>query len=141
MKPPIVVVPFWMVVCLSVLGGQAPSQKGRIEGIVLQAAGITPQPVASAKITVTKVNGANGALLLVPGRAEGTSLSNFGNSQFPGLAGQRGAPPPPTPVPQQQFALPIPTVLTDRDGKFVVPNLDEGSYRVAVTLNGYVRQE
>src|SRR5436190_6435510 len=143
MKRSIFVAAFLPLLCLSVIWGQVTAQKGRIEGTVLQAGGAAPQPVVGAKITVTKVNAANGALLAIPGRTEGTSLSNFGAAQFPGLqgAGQRGAPPPPPRGPQQQYALPIPPVFTDRSGKFVVSDLDEGSYRIAVTLNGYVRQE
>jgi hypothetical protein len=39
------------------------------------------------------------------------------------------------------MTLPIPVVTTDRDGRFVVPNLDEGSYRISVQQNGYVRQD
>jgi len=39
------------------------------------------------------------------------------------------------------MALPIPIVTTERDGRFVVPNLDEGSYRISVQQNGYVRQD
>jgi hypothetical protein len=41
----------------------------------------------------------------------------------------------------QEAAPPIPPVTTDRSGRFVVPNLDEGAYRLVVTQNGYVRQE
>src|SRR5262249_51601108 len=49
-----------------------------------------------------------------------------------------GAPP----LPQQPVQPPpIPAVTTDRDGKFVVSDLEEGSYRIAVTLNGFVKQE
>lgn len=130
----------------SLAQGQTPVARGRIEGVVLQAAGPSPEPVVGARITVTKVNSANGANLQIPGRAESTSLMNFGNAPFPGMpaAGQRGASPfaagvaPPT---QPLTALPIPPVMTDRDGRFAVPNLEDGAYRVLVTRNGYVRQE
>jgi hypothetical protein len=115
---------------------------GRIEGVVLQSGGVNPQPIVGARITVTKANSATGSNLLIPGRTQGTSLTDFGNTNLPGLPppGQRGAPPGPPPIPQPT-ALPIPPVLSDRDGKFVVPNLEEGSYRLLITLNGYVRQE
>jgi hypothetical protein len=131
---------------LFVLAAQTPVAKGRIEGIVLQAGGAAPQPVVGARITVTKVNGATGATLQIPGRTGGTSINtDFGNARFPGMPepGQRGggAPPPALPGPPQQTALPIPTVTTDRAGSFVVPDLDEGSYRILITQPGYVRQE
>jgi hypothetical protein len=130
---------------LVLVATQAPAPGGRIEGVVLQAGGASPQPVAGARITVTRVNGATGAALLVPGRTAGTSINtDFGNARFPGMPepGQRGAlPPPALPGPPQQTALPIPPVTTGRDGGFVVPDLEEGSYRVLITQNGYVRQE
>jgi hypothetical protein len=143
MRRSLFIVATLLLLCFPILGAQVPAQKGRIEGVVSQAGGPVAQAVVGAKITVTKVNAASGALLAIPGRVEGTMLSNFGSAQFPGIAnaGQRGAPPPAPPGPQQQYALPIPPVFTDRDGKFVVPNLDEGAYRIAVTMNGYVRQE
>jgi hypothetical protein len=116
--------------------------KGRIEGVVLQAGVAAPQPIAGARILVTKANSATGANLLVPGRTGGTSITDGGNTPFPGMpaAGQRGLPPPP-PAPLPPMALPIPPVTTERDGRFVVPDLEEGSYRLLITLNGYVRQE
>ena len=116
--------------------------RGRIEGVVVQAGTSPPQPVVGARITVTKVNASTGATFLVPGRTGGTSLTTGGITPFPGMApaGQRGGATPPGP-PVQQTALPIPPVTTDRGGKFVVPDLDEGAYRLLVTQNGYVRQE
>lgn len=120
---------------------QAQAPKGRIEGVVLQEGAVSPQPIVGARILVTKANSGTGLNLQIPGRVQGTSINDLGNSGMPGMPapGQRGAPPPPPPVPQT--ALPIPPVLTGRDGRFVVPNLDEGSYRILITLNGYVRQE
>jgi hypothetical protein len=125
---------------------QAPARAatGRIEGVVLQAGTAAPQPIGGARISVTKVNSATGVTFQVPGRTEGTSISNFGASTFPGMpaAGQRGptpgtaTPPPPAPT-----ALPVPPVTTDRDGRFAIPNLEEGSYRIRITQPGYVQQE
>ena len=120
------------------------SARGRIEGIVLQAGSVNPQPVVGARITVTKVNASTGASFLVPGRTAGTSITTGPTTPFPGLPapGQRGTPPPPPGAPTlQQMALPIPPVTTGRDGRFVAPDLEEGSYRVLVTQDGYVRQE
>lgn len=125
--------------------GQQPA-RGRIEGIVLQAGSASPQPVAGARVGVVKVNGATGGNLLIPGRTTGTSITDGGTTPFPGMpaAGQRGAPPGGgllPPLPPSEMALPIPIVSTERDGRFVVPNLEEGSYRIVVAQNGYVRQE
>jgi hypothetical protein len=118
--------------------------RGRIEGVVLQSGGASPQPVAGARVGVVKVNGATGSSLAVPGRTIGTSITDPATTPFPGLpaADQRGGlggiPPGPPPGPT---ALPIPIVTTERDGRFVVPNLEEGSYRITVIQNGFVRQE
>ena len=134
-----------MLALATVASAQTPTPRGRIEGIVLQSGGASPQPVVGARVGVVKVNGATGANLIVPGRAAGTTLTDGGNAPFPGMpaAGQRGGPAAltPPPPPQQQTALPIPIVTTERDGSFVVPNLDEGSYRITVQQNGFVRQE
>jgi hypothetical protein len=118
--------------------------RARIEGVVLQAGTASPQPIAGARVGVVKVNGATGANLFIPGRVSGTSITDSGTTPFPGMQGQRGAPataPPPPPVPPSQTTLPIPIVTTERDGRFVFPNLEEGSYRIIVSQNGYVRQE
>jgi hypothetical protein len=126
------------------VAAQAPAARARIEGVVLQAGVAAPQPVVGARITVTKVSAATGANLLIPGRAGGTSInSDFLNANFPGMPapGQRGAPPPAVPGPPPQTALPIPSVTTERDGRFVVPDLEEGAYRLLITQSGYVRQE
>jgi hypothetical protein len=120
---------------------QTPSsaQLGRIEGIVLQAGATAPQPIGGARITVTKANAATGVNFQVPGRTDGTSLTNFGNTNLPGV--QRGGVPTGPPPLLAPTALPIPPVYTDRDGRFVVPSLEEGSYRIQIALNGYVRQD
>ena len=123
-----------------------PAARGRIEGVVLQAGSVSPQPVVGARIGVTKVNGSTGANLIIPGRMTGTSITDGGTTPFPGLQGTRGNPPlapggGPPPVLPSQLTLPIPIVTTDRDGRFVVPNLEEGSYRITVQQNGYVRQD
>jgi hypothetical protein len=134
-----------LVLWLSLSYAQTVAPRGRIEGVVIQSGGASPQPVVGARVGVVKVNGTTGANLIIPGRTTGTSLTDGVNTPFPGMptAGQRGgpagiAPPPP---PAGQTAFPIPIVTTERDGRFVVPNLEEGSYRIAVQQNGYVRQE
>ena len=54
-------------------------------------------------------------------------------------AGSAGLPPAPVPTgPLPPRA--IPPVNTEGDGKFVVPDLGEGAYRVSVTMDGYVPQ-
>jgi hypothetical protein len=57
-----------------------------------------------------------------------------------GGRGGRGLPASSEPFPLSAV-LPIPPVLTDRGGKFVILGLEEGAYRLAVVQNGYVNQE
>jgi hypothetical protein len=132
---------FALVAAAALAQSQQPAPSGRIEGRVLRAGTASPQPVGGARILITKANSATGQNFQIPGRVQGTSINNFGNSGLPGMPaqGQRGAaaPTPPTPP----TALPIPAVFSDRDGRFAVPNLEEGSYRILITLNGFVRQE
>jgi hypothetical protein len=134
-----------MLLRLPFASAQTPAPKGRIEGVVLQGGGASPQPVAGARVGVVKVSGTTGQNLIVPGRMVGTSITGGDSTPFPGMpaAGQRGGPGPagPPPPPSGPMALPIPIVTTERDGRFVVPNLDEGSYRISVQQNGYVRQD
>jgi hypothetical protein len=118
---------------------------GRIEGVVVQAGTTPPQPVVGARIMVTRVNAATGANFLVSGRAaERTWMMPSGFTPFPGMPAWSLTMPtlPGLPgLPAQEAAPPIPPVTTDRSGRFVVPDLAEGSYRLVVTQNGYVRQE
>lgn len=112
---------------------------GRIEGTVLRAG--SNEPISGARVTVVRVNASTGA----PVQTAGTiTSSSFGNApaampQLPGTGtGPFATPlPPPGPLPPP----PIPPVITERDGKFVVPGLEEGAYRVSISLNGYVRQD
>lgn len=121
---------------------QPQTVRGRIEGTVLREG--TTEPVAGARVTVTRVNASTGAALPTAGTI-GTYLINpTANVPLPPApgppppgAGAPGAPPAQPPL----QPLPVPPVITDRSGKFVVPDLEEGTYRVAATLNGYVRQE
>jgi len=116
---------------------QPPAARGRMEGMVLREN--TTEPIYGAKVTVTRVNGATGANVPTAGTLT-TYLINPGAANAP-------LPPAPPPAgaaggpPQQPQPTPIPPVVTDRAGKFVVPDLDEGAYRVSVSLNGYVKQE
>jgi hypothetical protein len=117
--------------------------RGRIEGIVVQANTTPPQPLVGARITVTRVNAATGANFLVSGKTSGVMIMPTGVTPFPGQPQWTLAAPPglPSALSNLEAAPPIPPVTTDRSGRFVVPDLDEGSYRLVVTQNGYVRQE
>ena len=120
---------------------QPEAPKGRIEGAVLRAG--TNEPITGIRITLTRSNQATGAAL---GGGAIISMSTSAVGLPPPLptippTGARGAatapPPPPSPPPPPA----IPSVITDREGKFVIPDLEAGSYRLTVSGSGYVRQE
>ena len=121
----------------------APPATGRIEGIVLR--GDSMEPISGARVTVARLNPATGQLQQTTATGAGGGLggTNAPLPQPPGTTiGPGGVqiPAPPTP-PGPAPRPPIPVVNTERDGRFVVPNLDEGLYRVTVTSNGYVTQD
>src|SRR5215831_3659916 len=120
---------------------QAPAARGRVEGMVFRES--TTEPVSGAKVTVTRVNASTGATLPTAGTINTFLINPTPNVGLPGGPPPPGAggPAPAAPPQQPVQPPPIPTVTTDHDGKFVVPDLDEGSYRLVVTLNGYVKQE
>lgn len=120
-----------------------PPATGRIEGSVLR--GESTDRLSGAKITVTRVNPETGAALPTAGSGGGGGLGGNGNSApmplLPGAAPAGPAGLPPAPVPTGPLPpRAIPPVNTDGDGKFVVPDLGEGAYRVSVTMDGYVPQ-
>jgi hypothetical protein len=112
---------------------------GRIEGTVLRAG--STEPVSGARVTVVRVNAATGATVPLAGTITSSSFGGT-TAALPVVPGTGTGPfaqalPAPGPFPPP----PIPAVTTERDGKFVVPNLEEGAYRVTISLNGYVRQD
>src|SRR5262245_31869318 len=52
-----------------------------------------------------------------------------------------GALPLPTSTTPATPLGPIPPVTTDRQGKFIIKDLDPGSYRITAARNGYAKQE
>ncbi len=120
---------------------QTPPPRGKMEGTVLREA--TTEPVSGAKVTVTRVNASTGAAIPTAGTINTFLINPSPNVGLPGgpPAPAPGAAAPALPPQQPVQPAPIPSVTTDRDGKFVVPDLEEGTYRIAVTLNGYVKQE
>jgi len=101
----------------------------------------TSEPVAGARVTVIRVNVATGANSPAAGGVTSSVMTSAGNPLAP--------PPPPTisslggsnlPVtPASSPALPV--VAADRQGRFSIPDLDDGTYRLLVIGTGYVRQE
>jgi hypothetical protein len=113
---------------------------GRIEGTVLRAG--STEPVSGARVTVVRVTAATGAFVPVAGNLTSSSFSGSTNVALPAVPGDgRGPFIQPLPAPGPFPPPPIPAVTTERDGRFVVPNLEEGGYRVTISMNGYVRQE
>lgn len=140
MNGPLIALPVAFLVVLQ----QAPAPKGsaRIEGIVLR--GESMEPVSAARVTVARLNPITGQRMSTTATPDGAGLGG-GNAPLPQLPGSTVGPggaqiPSPSsdgPAPRP----PIPVVTTERDGKFVVPNLEEGLYRVIVASDGYVSQE
>src|SRR5688572_9097173 len=108
--------------------------RGRVEGVVLRAG--TNEPVVGARVTLAR-----------PGEINpNTSMSNTlpGNSVT-----LYAVPPVPTGTGTASVAqaamnippAPIPPTMTDEGGKFVIRDVDAGTYRLFVFHDGYVRQE
>ena len=111
---------------------QRPSTtRGQIEGTVLHVG--STEPISGASVTVIRVNGATGEAVRTAAALNGNFTTGGINAPLPQAPPPRpsGAAPP----------LPIPPVTTGRDGKFLVPDLNEGTYRILVTIDGFVRQE
>src|SRR5438128_380248 len=106
----------------------SPPATGRIEGTVFR--GDSMEPVSGAKITVSRVNPLTGAALPTIGIGGGGGLGGPSAPLPPlpgaGPAGPAGLPPAPAPTGPLPPAA-IPPVTTSRDGKFVIPSLDQGS--------------
>ena len=66
---------------------------------------------------------------------EGTVLRTGGNETIEGARVVVAR------VPAAPLTLAIPSVATDNQGKFLLKDLDVGSYRLTVIANGYARQE
>jgi hypothetical protein len=117
---------------------QAEAPKGRIEGTILKSG--TNEPITGIRVTLTRGNqptggGVGGGMII----SMSTSTSGPPPASIPATPAARGAGPAPAPLPPPLPA--IPSVITDREGKFVIPDLDAGSYRLTIAGGGYVRQE
>jgi hypothetical protein len=116
--------------------------KGRIEGTVLRTG--TNEPITGIRVTLTRGNQPTGAALgggtIISFAASAAGVPNAPLSTIPPTPA-RGAATAPPPPPSPPTPPAIPSVITDREGKFVIPDLEAGSYRLTVTGSGYVRQE
>src|SRR5215471_9866244 len=100
---------------------QAPT--GSIEGMVVRIG--TGEPIAGARVIVTR--GIAGVQISTGGIPVLTPPVSASATIVSGAVG--GRPVAPTSVP------------TDAQGRFVVTNVEAGSYRITVAANGYARQE
>jgi len=108
-------------------GPQAPVAKASIRGSVVKAA--TGDALSGVQITLTRVGGAQNAAAAAGARGA--------NAPTP-----QGQSPQPNPQAQQQQNLNlIPMVRTDDQGKFVLPDVIPGNYRISATRNGYAQQQ
>jgi len=118
---------------LLLLTQQRPSvPRGQIEGTVLHVG--STEPVSGAIVTVIRVNGATGEAIRTAAALSGNFTTGGINAPLPQA-------PSPRPTGAAAAPQPITPVTTGRDGKFLVPDLDEGTYRILVTIDGFVRQE
>jgi hypothetical protein len=108
-------------------GPQAPVAKSSISGSVVKAA--TGDALSGVQITLTRIGGAQNAAAAAGG-------ARGGNAPVP----QQGQPQQ-NPQGQQQNLNLIPIVRTDDQGKFVLPDVLPGNYRIAATRNGYAQQQ
>lgn len=102
--------------------------KARIEGRIFRAD--TEEPVSGIRIILTRTS--EGAV--VPAGLVSASFSSTATSPTP--LGPAVSPTGITPGPS-----PIPFVVTNREGRFVIEGLDSGSYKLVVVGGGFVRQE
>jgi protocatechuate 3,4-dioxygenase beta subunit len=124
---------FVLSLLLLFLTQQRPSTpRAQIEGTVLRVDSM--EPISGASVTVIRVNGSTGEAIRTAAALNGNFTTGGINAPLP------QAPPPRTPG-AATAPLPIPPVTTGRDGKFLVRDLDDGTYRILITIDGFVRQE
>ena len=111
---------------------QQQTPKARVEGVVLRAG--SNEPVVGARVTLSRPDELNTSTTSSTTNS-GSSLNLFRVPTVPTLTGN--APPTPPVIPP----LPIPPVFTDNSGKFAISEVDTGTYRLIVNLDGFVRQE
>jgi hypothetical protein len=107
----------------TILAQQPGVTKSSISGSVVQVG--SGEAIAGARVAVVRV--------ATPGASPSPPPPPPPGLQSPGNAGATG------PVPRTPAALP--TVTTEGDGKFLVKDLDPGSYRIQIAAEGYARQE
>jgi len=106
--------------------------RGRIEGVVLRAA--SNDPVIGARVTLSRPSELNTGTSVTTTGA-GSSVNLFQVPPVPTTTSN--TPPPPTSLPPP----PLAPVVTDNGGRFTFSNLEAGTFRLFVNLDGYVRQE
>src|SRR5688572_1420379 len=107
-----------LTLVLLVLAQQRPSTtRGQIEGTVLHVGSM--EPISGASVTAIRVNGATGEAIRTAAALNGNFTTGGINAPLPQASSPRT---PGTAV----SPLPIPPVTTSREGKFLVPDLDEG---------------
>jgi len=100
--------------------------KGAIEGLVIHAT--TKEPIAGARVTISRVQSAPTALPVIPGTLPpGATVAVAAPPSAPGATPPR----PPT----------IPAGSTDPQGKFSFKDVEPGLYTLQVANNGFARAE
>jgi 5-hydroxyisourate hydrolase-like protein (transthyretin family) len=81
------------------------------------------------------------AALQQQGVVEGTVVNAVDGAPIEDVQVYLSAVTPATPYEQQRRDVTIPSIVTDRDGRFLFKDLPAGSYRLSFVTIGYVRQE
>lgn len=111
---------------------QPPAPRARVEGVVMRAG--ANEPVVGARVALTRPSELNQSTNSST-TGVGSSINLFQVPPVPTPTSTTPAPPPAIPP------LPVAPVLTDNAGKFVFSEVEPGSFRLYVQLDGYVRQE
>jgi hypothetical protein len=117
---------------LPAIQAQQPALRGRVEGVVLRAG--SNEPVVGARVTLSRPSELSSNTSSST-TGPGNSINLFQVPAVPASVGN--APPPPSVIPPMPFA----PVLTDNAGKFAFTEVEAGTFRLLVQLDGYVRQE
>jgi hypothetical protein len=129
---PLVLAAAFLVTQLPSIPTQQQAPRARVEGVVLRAG--STEPVVGARVTLARPGELNTSTSSSTTGA-GSSVNLFQVPPVPAPTGTSPATPAAIPP------LPIAPVLSDNAGKFAFSEVEAGTFRLFVHLDGFVRQE